>query len=806
MKRILSLTLILSLILNTMAYATIDLISISDDMATIGQAVDGAVYNNGNDERTGNESLIQLITGMVESSLLSNYLFDNLEEAKKEMIGDLLTIIYLTDFSTTEVKNITHFFTYHLSQGNESDLLYIFAGAFLGHKDFRYFRERIFNTVSMMGVKGDNYVKSATRYIKVLKDTPTLNHFVEENLDIVSALESKIRTLSYLGQEDYYQALLENSMVRKEGYRNESMALRSFLEAESYFTPQEDDSFWKGFLTAIVPIQRPWPGRGIDGGFMNNASGRAHSLAFDITDILMRHYISAGQDDKVYHFIEDEGLRQGSFYFQFAIDGLALANAYYFSLEDEESRQDQWEKWEDYFIRTFKSESPLAQRVLVTLSRTSQITLEYYALGKIFKFAGKRVISPFAKFCFHLFPKNVQLRFLAKSYFVRGWLRNGMRKYLHDTPRYLFRKIVGGRIVAADPKNIGVIKTFIKESLKRAGYTEDMQIYQFFKTLVFNAGDDVTYNYLRNTTSYLSKEELENFYRLYMRIPSKYKTAGAFVKIRVINNTIVPEIEKPIVSNVGQILANIRDLLKKGGRVVTAELGSDGKIYSRIKLENGTVLRFGKHEVASGKLHVHFEKEIVMDGSTYILNKSFVVNTEESLIALATDDFRNLWRLSTKAEQNGFISALYSAAKSETRVGAAAQAKRMFTDKMRQYAYRLYECFVEQDEAKRIEAIGKLMQLTGKTTEQEAIDETLNRVLSTVSNPSYEGLYGIYKRNLLDKTTVRMSSYMTNEEAADLLQMAITENVQNPTFRGLSTMFVGVTKGAKSGASATPWR
>ena len=732
-------------------------------------------------ENSPNQSLINFIETICQKSIYEELNFDNLGDNYQEIFADLLLEIANTHFTQDEVSYLSGFLGYYLSHNETSDLFYMFAGAFLSHKDFRYFRDIITLTVSDYNLNEGRNVNKITPYILALKEAYSLEKFANNGEDLIAVLERKIQQLSYLGQKPYNG---RGMLLHRSTYLNEYAADRLFLEAYSYFTPKEGDSFLKSFVTTILPVPHSLPSRNLNGEYLNDDDGKAHALAFEMIDILIRHYILNEQDDKVYQFVENNGIRQGPYYFQFSLDALGTANIYYNSLEGEnaEARHNLWEERQEALITDFKESSDPTKRRIVLLEKTTQLYLEYYTIGKIFSYTGRFVLSPAAKAVFALLPKNIQIRIVTTVYLTKGYIRQGVKKYLHDTPRHLWRRLVGngGRyFLVGDPKNVGAMKNFIKGSLRGAGIAEDTEIYQFFKTLTFNADDGVTYNYLRNATKYISREDLEEFFRLYQNIPAKYKGPNSFCRIRVLNNKIVPEIENSVVSHPNQILANLRDMMRQGGRILSAENGAGGNVYSRFRLDNGTVIRFGQHEMSSNKLHIHFEKPITIQGSTYILNKSFLVNTTESLTALASDNVKMLWSLSTQREQEGFLKALFRVAKRDN-----VQGTRLISDNLKQYIYRLNEYFFG-DVAGRPAAANTLMRLTGKTTEKEAIDEALYRILNVCvqRNPNAT-LHGVYKRELLDKTINLIGTNMSNEDAIKLLQWAMLENTKNPQLIG----------------------
>lgn len=792
MKKVLNIILSAFIILNTVSVLRAE--SFEQIKTSVGSIIKNTV--EGVVEDSEEKFLVRYIKQTLQKSLDNKEKFESLSEEQKEQIGDLFSVIYLTDFTQEEVNEISGFLTYNLSRNNTSEVLYVFTGLFLMHKDFDFLRSKFIYTL-----RDSKSVPFLIPYVESLDETPTLDMFISQTSDenIISVLEDKIKYLSYLGQEDYYKSLTENSIIKKQGYRNESVALRSFLEAYSYFTSKEDDSFLKGFITATLPVQHPLPGRNFHGEFINNESGRAHYLAFSIIHILIRHYILTGQDDKVYQFIEDQALRQGPYYFQFAVDALSVANAYYFSLENADERQKWWEDKQNYFIDTFYKETPFEQKLLVTSSRVSQIALEYYALGKILTFTGRNIISPVAKLAFSALPKTAQIKVITKAYLFRGYIRQGLKEYLHDKPKYLYKKVVnkltGSKFLLPDPRAQGATKEFIEESLKRAGYSKDSEIYELFTKCLkdFNKQDENTFNYLKNLTEYIPKQDFEDFYALYNKIPSKYKGRNPFVRIVAINNKIAPEVESRVISNQGQILSNMMALLKKGGKVIQAENPGEGKVFSIVRFDNGTQIRFGAHEIDGRKIHMHFEKTILIDGMPYKLNKSFVVNTRRTMRVLTTDDMKNLWLFAQKREQDNFIKSLYRIARNEN---LNITEEKLLGSNMKNYAYRLNEYYFGT-EKQRARAVSNLMRMTQKQTEKEAIDETLSRVLSSCYYSTSPELSDLVKKHLLNKILNRISTDMTNQEAAEILQRVLIENLGHSSTREFSPLSTTALKGSK---------
>lgn len=768
MKRFISITLSMILLLNTVT--VVNAFQFDEERAKIEASIRS-------DIKTSNNALVDYILLILDKNLSTDKkhkAFSQLSDEDQENIGDLLAVIYNSRFNQNEADQITNFIFYNLSQGNTSEILFLFAGIFLIHQDFSAFRQRILATIQT-----NENPDFLLPFIQALESAPYLDAFSDQE-ELISMLEYKLRQLSYLGKEKYSNI---------QNVSNEAASLRAFLERASYFASKEEDSFWKGFITTTIPIRRPFPGRKlINGGeevFTDTPSGKAHELAFNITHILIRHYILTGQDGKVKQFIEDQALRQGPFYFQFAIDGMNVANIYYNSLGDT-SRKAWWENLEAEFVQIFKEESPTMKRLLVLGSNVSQIVLEYWALGKMLSFAGKRVITPVGKALFSLFPKGIQKKVLVKTYLFRGYVHKGVQKYLVDKPKYLYKRVIygaGKRVLVSNPESQVEVRNLFKQSLIKAGYGEGSDIFQLLSKFQFNLENAETVNYFKGITEHISKQDIDDFIRVFNRIPAKYKTENALIRIRVINNKIVPEIEKPFVSSIKQTLAAMQELLKEGGTILETQNSANGEIFSRVQVANGTVIRFGDHEINNPKIHIHFEKTVTIDGLDYVLNRSFMINTKESLKELATNNLKMLWSLSTKTEQENFLKALARAAKVDNKNGT-----HIITDKLKIYILRINEYLFGTPEQK-LKASAKLIELTNKTTAQEAADEALYRLMITVKKGTNSSMLNeIYTNQLLNKTVNRISTNMANEEATKILQWAMLENTKLIPFKGFHTI------------------
>ena len=236
MKKVLNIILSAFIILNTVSVLRAE--SFEQIKTSVGSIIKNTV--EGVVEDSEEKFLVRYIKQTLQKSLDNKEKFESLSEEQKEQIGDLFSVIYLTDFTQEEVNEISGFLTYNLSRNNTSEVLYVFTGLFLMHKDFDFLRSKFIYTL-----RDSKSVPFLIPYVESLDETPTLDMFISQTSDenIISVLEDKIKYLSYLGQEDYYKSLTENSIIKKQGYRNESVALRSFLEAYSYFTSKEDDSF-----------------------------------------------------------------------------------------------------------------------------------------------------------------------------------------------------------------------------------------------------------------------------------------------------------------------------------------------------------------------------------------------------------------------------------------------------------------------------------------------------------------------------------------------------------------------------------
>lgn len=778
MKRFISITLSMILLLNTVT--VVNAFQFDEERAKIEASIRS-------DIKTSNNALVDYILLILDKNLSTDKkhkAFSQLSDEDQENIGDLLAVIYNSRFNQNEADQITNFIFYNLSQGNTSEILFLFAGIFLIHQDFSAFRQRILATIQT-----NENPDFLLPFIQALESAAYLDAFGSDLDILLNILNSKLRNLSYLAQEkDYFSPNItdwEASLYVK----NDSAAARAFLERVAFFASKEEDSFWKGFITTTIPIRRPFPGRKlINGGeevFTDTPSGKAHELAFNITHILIRHYILTGQDGKVKQFIEDQALRQGPFYFQFAIDGMNVANIYYNSLGDT-SRKAWWENLEAEFVQIFKEESPTMKRLLVLGSNVSQIVLEYWALGKMLSFAGKRVITPVGKALFSLFPKGIQKKVLVKTYLFRGYVHKGVQKYLVDKPKYLYKRVIygaGKRVLVSNPESQVEVRNLFKQSLIKAGYGEGSDIFQLLSKFQFNLENAETVNYFKGITEHISKQDIDDFIRVFNRIPAKYKTENALIRIRVINNKIVPEIEKPFVSSIKQTLAAMQELLKEGGTILETQNSANGEIFSRVQVANGTVIRFGDHEINNPKIHIHFEKTVTIDGLDYVLNRSFMINTKESLKELATNNLKMLWSLSSKTEQENFLKTLARAAKVDNKNGT-----HLITDKLKIYILRINEYLFGTPEQK-LKASAKLIELTNKTTAQEAADEALYRLMIAVKKGTNSSMLNeIYTNQLLNKTVNRISTNMANEEATKILQWAMLENTKLIPFKGFHTI------------------
>lgn len=115
---------------------------------------------------------------------------------------------------------------------------------------------------------------------------------------------------------------------------------------------------------------------------------------------------------------------------------------------------------------------------------------------------------------------------------------------------------------------------------------------------------------------------------------------------------------------------------------------------------------------------------------------------------------------------------------------------------MKNYAYRLNEYYFGT-EKQRARAVSNLMRMTQKQTEKEAIDETLSRVLSSCYYSTSPELSDLVKKHLLNKILNRISTDMTNQEAAEILQRVLIENLGHSSTREFSPLSTTALKGSK---------
>ena len=269
MKRFISITLSMILLLNTVT--VVNAFQFDEERAKIEASIRSEI-------KTSNNALVDYILLILDKNLSTDKkhkAFSQLSDEDQENIGDLLAVIYNSRFNQNEADQITNFIFYNLSQGNTSEILFLFAGIFLIHQDFSAFRQRILATIQT-----NENPDFLLPFIQALESAPYLDAFGSDLDILLNILNSKLRNLSYLAQEkDYFSPNItdwEASLYVK----NDSAAARAFLERVAFFASKEEDSFWKGFITTTIPIRRPFPVRKlINGGeevFTDTPKGKAH--------------------------------------------------------------------------------------------------------------------------------------------------------------------------------------------------------------------------------------------------------------------------------------------------------------------------------------------------------------------------------------------------------------------------------------------------------------------------------------------------------------------------------------------------
>lgn len=145
----------------------------------------------------------------------------------------------------------------------------------------------------------------------------------------IQFLERSIESLDYLA------GLPAGLSPAEEPVTNQRVSEEMVAYMDSFFAHKESDSVWKTFIStgAFSPhefyFQRPVPGKGWLGGFVDTPSGQRHQLADNLIIALMSHYGMHKDWQAVERFIHKYSSvnSQGQFkhYLLFGINGLKAA-------------------------------------------------------------------------------------------------------------------------------------------------------------------------------------------------------------------------------------------------------------------------------------------------------------------------------------------------------------------------------------------------------------------------------------------------------------------------------------------------
>ncbi|MDR1684721.1 MAG: hypothetical protein LBR90_04615 [Elusimicrobiota bacterium] len=331
-------------------------------------------------------------------------------------------------YSAAQTQDITLSLLYYLKNNHAPRSISALAGGFLQNPQFVELRQRVLSTIQV------NYrsVDFISPFISALSYAGSLSVFGEDKQKLQDILNASLKRQA---------GILGIAFSPGNSTDNESVSMRVFMDATSFFASREGDSFWKGFLTNTFDAQRlglkfAVPGRGGKGDFLDNESGRAHKMAFDIIDILVADWVLSGQMQQIEDFITNQSIRRGPYYFQFAVDAMALATYYYARLGDEALAQT-WQTRQEELVKKIRSNAKWELSLLSTAGLVSQTAFEWSVFALAGAATGKYIISPVAKGVFALLPTSFQMKFFANMAYGQIVFRLASRKFLGKTQNAL---------------------------------------------------------------------------------------------------------------------------------------------------------------------------------------------------------------------------------------------------------------------------------------------------------------------------------------------------------------------------------
>ncbi len=627
-------------------------ISLSPD-SSLTQAVTGKVQ--GDLSTTWDPAVkADLVTEIIDRDDFNPAQLFSLNEEKNEyaLLAIFCEFIRTGKFTEEQILHLSTRIQYNLRR--ENNFWPVLAGFFVQNPQFIDFRSSLVVSLQM-GVSSISLAKSPDyllNLVQVFGEDPSLSSFTaKEKESIIRSLHALLDTYAKHLAEDRSSVRGQQSNFGLHPVRNEAVAARNYLDSTNFFRGKDGDNFWKGLITTFLPLRFPSPGRNEQEEFTTDLIGQQHRVCYVAIEILMGTYINQKQDTKVYDFIRYEAMGQGPYYMQFAVDGLSIANMYYSHLS--ESRYKQWDQLQTKLDNEIQSAAPWDKKVLSLLSTMSQVGLEWVTCNKIISVAWKGVKIVAASRLTRSFISMLPRSMVVRTTLANRWIRIGFHNVLSQsvTKIHTWAITLASRSLGREVISTNLAKKYIISAVEHSsfGELEKQEFKTFFKRVLINEADPETIRFLNSRLgrTYIGATELRTLKAQVTRWMN-LKPNGNY-RLVVRGGQWITEIEHSQLAGLNSLKNNIGQAIR-------------GKTYQngRIMLGQNKWIRFGKHELTSGALHIHVEELVSQNGARALINMSYKVKVKETLTEILSKDITQTWVLATQKQRKSGLEYIFT--------------------------------------------------------------------------------------------------------------------------------------------------
>lgn len=775
-RKIIALLLIVSLLLQQAAPVFADTLDISlTPDASLTQTITAQLQENTAAEWAP-EVKADFVTELLDDDNLNLFQLFSLDEGteKYDFFAVLCDFIKTGKFTDEQVLNLSTRTTYNLPR--EKTLWPVLAGSFVQNPQFVDLRSSLVASLEMevssisLGKQPD-YLFSL---LQVFGEDPSLSSFNStEKESLIKSLRVLLATYAKHLAQDKSSERGRQSNLGLYAVSNEAVAARNYIDATNFFKSKDGDSFWKGFITTVIPFSFPAPGRNSKSEFTTDLIGQQHRLCYMAIEILLGKYISQKQDQKVYDFIRYEAMGQGPYYMQFAVDGLSIANVYYSQLS--EARYNKWNQLQTKLDEEIQEAAPWEKKLLSKLAAVSQVAIEWVVLGKIISVVWKGVkfaASPLSKAFISLLPRNVVVR----TALANRWVRLGFHRVASQSATKINNLVLNLaiRVSGRKPLKLALAKKYMLNAVEHSTLdeTDKAAFKSFFKRVVINEADPETIRFLNSRLGqqYIGANTLRTLKAQVSRWMVLKPNANYRLVVR--NGHWIAEVEIPKMVGLDFIKNSVGPAIK-------------GKSFQngRIALGGNKWIRFGQHELTSGSVHIHVEELVSRNGVQALINNSYKMKVKETLTNILHKDISQLWVLSTQQQRKNGLHYIFSNF-------SVTEIEKLFPSGGSGILLRQLNRYYTTGDRSALEALFRKIYANSKPLPTVWTEEEVENLVNRAGGELIKAIQNGARNNnatkqailnhLKDIVTANISQ-MSNKEAGTILQWMLLEGTANRT-------------------------